>query len=276
MNAKSMEELRKMADEMRYMAVEMAYAAGNKGAHLGGSLSSIEIFAVLYGAVLNVDAKNPLNEERDRMIVGKEHGRLSEYSALYKKGFMENDTLLKFMEDGNVLAGHPVNKELGLEYSSCSLGMALPVAVGIALNGKRKKMPYRVFTLMGDGELDEGSMWEAFMCASHYKLDNLIAIVDRNHLSSDGFTEEVMGLGNLKSKIESFGWDCKEVEDGHNVEQLLKAFTWEPSGKPYAIIANTVKGKGIFYAENNPGWHHNVMTEELYRQALKDLEVQKL
>ena len=274
MSVNNLEKLRVLADEMRRIAIEMAYVAGNRGAHLGGSLSSIEIFAVLYGAVLKVDSTNPLWDERDRMIVGKEHGRLSEYSALFQKGFFEKDVLMKYMEDGNVLAGHPMKKELGLEYSSCSLGMALPVSVGIALNGKRKGKEYRVFTIMGDGELDEGSMWEAFMCASHYKLDNLIAIVDRNHLSSDGYTENVMSLGELKKKIESFGWECKEIVDGHSIEQLIEAFDRTTSGKPYAIIANTIKGKGVSYAENNPGWHHSIMTKELYQQALRDLGVQ--
>lgn len=274
MKVESIEELRRLADKMRHIAIEMAYLAGNKGAHLGGSLSSIEIFAVLYGTVLNVDPGNPLWDERDRMIVGKEHGRLSEYSALFQKGFFEQEILMKYMEDGNILAGHPMRKELGLEYSSCSLGMALPVSVGLALDGKRKGKKHRVFTLMGDGELDEGSMWEAFMCAAHYKLDNLIAIVDRNHLSSDGLTENIMSLGDLRKKIESFGWECREVMNGHDIAELVEAFEWEAPGKPYAIIANTIKGKGVSYAENNPGWHHNIMTEELYKQALKDLGVQ--
>lgn len=271
MRVKSSDELRLLASEMRRMIVEMAYVAGSKGAHLGGSLSSVEIFAVLYGAILRVEPQNPLCAERDRMIVGKEHGRLSEYSALHKCGFIPKEILMQYTKDGNMLAGHPVRKEYGLEYSSCSLGMAFPISVGMALHGKRKEKSYRVFTLMGDGELDEGSMWEAFMCAAHYKLDNLIAIVDRNRLSSDGETEAVMALGNLKGKIESFGWDCAEV-DGHDIEQLVEAFSHVPSGRPYAVIANTVKGKGISYAENNASWHHNIMTEELYVQALKDLE----
>lgn len=273
MEEKNLDELRNLADRIRITAIEMAHAAGNKGAHLGGSLSSVEIFAVLYGFVLNVNPMNPLWEKRDRMIVGKEHGRLSEYPALYEKGFISRDILMNYMADGNILAGHPLIRELGIEYSSCSLGMALPVAVGIALNGKRKEKGYRVFTLMGDGELDEGSMWEAFMAAAHYKLDNLIAIVDRNHLSSDGCTEEVMALGDLKGKMQKFGWDCVEVEDGHDIEQLVEAFSHSPSGRPYAIIANTIKGKGISFAENSPGWHHNILTDDLYAKALKELGV---
>lgn len=273
MDAKKFGELRELADRIRITAIEMAYVAGNKGAHLGGSLSSVEIFAVLYGSVLKIDPMNPLWEKRDRMIVGKEHGRLSEYPALYESGFISKDILMNYMVDGNILAGHPLIREFGMEYSSCSLGMALPVSVGIALNGKRKGKDYRVFTLMGDGELDEGSMWEAFMSAAHYKLDNLIAIVDRNHLSSDGYTEKVMALGDLKGKIQKFGWDCVEIEDGHDIGQLVDAFSYSPSGRPYAIIANTIKGKGISFAENNPNWHHNIMTCDLYAQALKELGV---
>lgn len=145
MSAGSVTELRKLAKEIRCMAVEMAHNAGEQGAHLGASLSSVELFAVLYGAVLRVDPSNPLWEERDRMIVGKEHGRLSEYAALYKKGFINKETLMRYTENGNILAGHPVIKKFGLEYSSCSLGMALPVSVGIALHGKRRDRDYRVY-----------------------------------------------------------------------------------------------------------------------------------
>lgn len=272
---KNIKELQLLADRIRLSVVEMAYAAGNEGAHLGSSLSCVEIYAILYGAVLNVDPCNPLCNERDRMLAGKEHGKLAEYAALCERGFITRKMLMNYMEDGNILAGHPMQKNLGLEYSCCSLGMAFPVSVGIALHGKRQKKGYRVYTVMGDGELDEGSMWEAFMCAAHYKLDNLTAVIDRNYLSSDGLTEEVMSLGDLKGKIESFGWHCMEVQNGHDVGELMDVFDSLPSGRPCAVIANTIKGKGVSYAENNPVWHHDIMTEQLYIKALQELGVRQ-
>ena len=263
-----------MAARIRRQAIEMAYQAGNHGAHLGGSLSCVEIFAVLYGKILNYQAINPAWEGRDRLIVGKEHGRLSEYPAMVEAGILQKEDLDTCLQNNGKLAGHPRNLSCGLEYSSCSLGMALPVAVGMALAAKRSGKTHKIYTIMGDGELDEGSMWEAFLCAAHYKLDNLVAIVDRNGLSSDGNTEEVMTLGNLKAKLEAFDWRCIEVADGHDIAQLENAFESIEgfSGKPSIIIANTIKGKGVSYAENSWEWHRNVLTEALYKQALLELE----
>ena len=258
---------------MRLDAVEMAHYAGPKGAHLGGSLSSIEIFAVLYGEVLHLRPEEPLWQERDRMIVGKEHGRLSEYPALAEAGFIRKEDLFSYMDDGGLLAGHPYNPSIGLEFSCCSLGMALPVAVGMALDAKRKGRSHKVYTILGDGEMDEGLVWEAIMAASHFKLDNLVAVVDRNGLSSDGDTETIMSLENLSAKFSAFGWECCEITDGHDIAQLLDGFDQsKKQSRPFAIIAHTIKGKGLSFAENVPSWHHNVMTDALYAQALQELK----
>lgn len=266
--------LRQMADRIRRTAVEMAHDSGSHGSHLGGSLSCVEIYAVLYGAVLNLRPGEPLWPERDRMVVGKEHARLAEFPALAEAGLIRHEDLMSYIADDGLLAGHPYNPSIGLEYCCCSLGMALPVAVGMALDAKRCGRGNRVFTIMGDGEMDEGLIWEAILAAAQFKLGNLIAVVDRNGLSSDGDTERIMALGDLEAKFRAFGWDCVTVADGHNVGQLLVAFeAHRCDDRPYAIIARTVKGKGLSFAENSPLWHQNVLTDELYAQALRELQV---
>jgi len=266
--------LRRMADRIRRTAVEMAHDSGSHGSHLGGSLSCVEIYAVLYGAVLNLRPEEPLWPERDRMVAGKEHARLAEFPAMAEAGLIRHEDLATYIQDDGLLAGHPYNPSIGLEYCCCSLGMALPVAVGMALDAKRSGRHNRVFTIMGDGEMDEGLIWEAIMAAAQYKLDNLVAVVDRNGLSSDGDTERIMALGDLEAKFRAFGWDCRTVADGHDVAQLLEAFEAPTTaGRPYAVIARTVKGKGVSFAENSPLWHQNVMTDALYAQALRELQV---
>ena len=263
--------LEKMAFNMRCNVLKMAHDAGKKGALLGSALSAVEIYAVLYGEILKYDVDNPYWDNRDRFIAGKEHGRLAEYAALCEVGFLFVSDLDNCSVDGNRLAGHQINVELGLEYSSCSLGMALPVAVGVALDAKRKQKAYKVYTLIGDGELDEGSVWEALMAASHYKLYNLIAIVDRNHLSSDGKTEDIMSLGNLKAKFEAFGWNVQEI-DGHNIQQIISAIdNTNNSNKPNMIIAHTIKGKGVSFMENMVGWHGKAPNDEEFEKAIAEL-----
>lgn len=265
-------KLESMAKRMRLRALKMAYIAGTRGAHIGGSLSSIEVFAVLYGEILNYDRDNPFWDDRDRLIVGKEHGRLSEYPALVEAGLIKEDDLDHYLDDGGLLAGHVRNVKIGLEYSACSLGMALPIAVGIALAAKMKQKKYRVFTIVGDGECDEGSVWEGFMAAAHYQLDNLIAVIDRNGLSCDGDTECVMALGDLKGKLISFGWNVIEIQNGNDIGQCLETFeNIHQRNKPIAIIAHTVKGKGVSFIENRLEWHRAVLTEEQYKQAMREI-----
>lgn len=259
-----------MAKRMRLDALDMALAAGKSGSHLGGSLSCIEIMAVLYGEILHFDVKKPEWEERDRFFSSKNHCTLAHFPALAEVGFLPKEELVEFKKDGGRMTGYPKNLEIGLEYSGGSLGMAISVGIGVALALREKKLNNQVYVLMGDGELNEGSIWEAFMSASQYKLDNITAIIDRNHLCYDGDTEKVMGIEDLGKKMESFNWNpifC----DGHDVKSLLEAFASRKKGNPNIIIADTVKGKGVSFIENQREWHHNVLTEEQYDIAKKEV-----
>ena len=190
-------ETKKMCQKMRINALKMAYSSGDRGAHISGSLSCIEIYAVLYKWILNYDIDNPLWEKRDRMVAGKEHARLAEFPAMAEIGFFPECELEKFESNDGLLTGHPKNLKIGLEYSSCSLGTALPFALGKALYAKQFEKEYKVFVLVGDAECAEGAIWEAIMVAAQYKLDNLTLIVDRNYLSVDGNTEELMAQRDM-------------------------------------------------------------------------------
>lgn len=278
MNDKQLElvvRLEAMAKRMRLAALDMALEAGESGSHLGGGLSCIEILAVLYGAVMKYDVKNPEAPERDRFFPSKNHCVLAHFPALAEAGFIEKEELLEFKKDGGRLTGYPKNLEIGLEYSGGSLGMAISVAIGTALSLRERKMKNRVYVLMGDGELNEGSIWEAFMSAAHYGLSNLTVIIDRNHLCYDGDTEEVMAISPLSDKMKSFGWNVVEC-DGHSVESLLEAFEkqtdLESKGKPTIIIAETVKGKGVSFIENKREWHHNRLSKAQYEQAVEEVK----
>lgn len=262
--------LTEMAKRMRLAGLDMALASGSNGSHLGGSLSCIEIMAVLYGEVLRFDISNPLDENRDRFIPSKNHCVLAHIPALAEVGFIPKEEIVEFQKDGGRLAGYPMRPEIGLEYSGGSLGMAISVGVGLSLSAKEKDRDSQIYILMGDGELNEGSIWEAFMSAAHYKLDNLTAIIDRNHLSYDGNTEDVMGIDSLKDKMESFNWHVSMC-DGHSTESLLKAFADKKEGKPHVIIADTVKGKGVSFIENRPEWHHHRLSQAEYEKAREEV-----
>lgn len=268
--AETVLRLTEMAKRMRLDALDMALASGSGGSHVGGSLSCIEILAVLYGEVLRFDVKHPLDENRDRFIPSKNHCVLAHIPALAEVGFLPHEEILEFQKDGGRLTGYPRRPEIGLEYSGGSLGMALSVGIGMALAAREQGRPSQVYILLGDGELNEGSVWEAFQSAAHYGLDNLTAIVDRNHLSYDGDTETVMGLGNLRKKLESFGWHVSSC-DGHSVPELLEAFQDTAKGRPHGIIAETVKGKGVSFIENRPEWHHHRLSREEYEQARQEV-----
>lgn len=259
-----------MSRRMRLDAMDMALTSGNNGSHLGGSLSSVEIIAVLYGEILNISPEDPLAPERDIFIPSKNHCVLAHIPALAEAGFISHDEILEFQKDGGRLTGYPERKEIGLEYSGGSLGMAISVGIGLAIAAKEKKKNRNIYILMGDGELNEGSVWEAFMAAPHYKLDNLTAIIDRNHLSYDGNTEDVMPIENLTDKMRSFNWFVSEC-DGHNVVDLLKAFSENEEGKPHIIIADTIKGKGVSFIENRPEWHHHRLSKQEYEQAVAEI-----
>lgn len=262
--------LEDMARRMRLDALDMALAAGSGGSHLGGSLSCIEILAALYGEVLRFDVANPLDEYRDRFIPSKNHCVLAHIPALAEVGFIPHEEILEFQKDGGRLTGYPMRPEIGLEYSGGSLGMALSVGIGLALSAREQGRPSRIYILLGDGELHEGSVWEAFMSAAHYGLDNLTAIIDRNRLSYDGDTEAVMGLEDLGTKLAGFRWHVSRC-DGHSTEELLEAFQDTAAGRPHAIIAETVKGKGVSFMENRPEWHHHRLSREEYDRARGEL-----
>ena len=259
--------------EMRKDLLKMAYAAKSKGAHLGGSLSMVEIMAALYDGVMNFDCSNFGKEERDRLILSKGHGVMAQYVALKQCGVISDDQLLTYKSNNSVISAHPfINPNFGFDFASGSLGQGLSLGVGVALALLRKEnTKSRVFVVVGDGECDEGSVWESAMCAAHYRLRNIVLIVDRNGLQYDGKTEDILALEDLSSKFRSFGW-CVDEVNGHDVNALIKVLS-VCAVKPHVVIANTVKGKGISFMENNPKWHNGVLSQKLYMQALNELGV---
>lgn len=260
------------ARKMRKDALYMTMIAGNAGAHIGGGLSMIEIMSTLYMGIMKYDISNMKWENRDRFILSKGHGVLALYTAMNQAGIISDEELKTFKSKGTLLTGHPsMNIERGIEFSSGSLGQGLSLGVGTCLALKSKgNFVSKTFVLMGDGECDEGSVWEAAMSASHYNLDNLIAIIDKNGIQYDGNTNSIMNLGNMKAKWESFGWNAIEV-DGHNIEELYSALSVK-SDKPLVVIAHTVKGKGVSFMENNPAYHNSRLTQKQYDDALLELE----
>jgi len=258
--------------EMRRDILRMALAAKREGGHLGGSLSAVEILAALYGGGMHFDPKCPADETRDRFIFSKGHGVMAQYAAFRQIGLLTDEQMFTYKQAGSVVTAHPsLNPSLGMEFASGSLGQGLSQGVGVALALKRKKnLVSRVFVLLGDGECDEGSVWEAAMSSASYKLDNLVAIVDKNGLQYDGDTEKVLALDNLAAKWSAFGWNVLDV-DGHDVIKLIEAFS-RRCDKPLAVIAHTVKGKGISFMENVPAWHHSVLTQRQFDEAMAELE----
>jgi len=266
--------IKKLTKEMRKNILKMSLAAGASSSHFGGSLSTVELLATLYNSVLKFDVSNPLWEDRDRFILSKGHACLGYYSVLCEKGYFTKEDLNLFEKNGSFLLGHPViNKNKGIEFSNGSLGMGLSLGIGVAIAAKKNKKNYKVFVLIGDGECNEGSVWEASMSASHFKLNNLTAILDKNNLQQTGSNEEIMSTKELGEKWKSFNWDVKEI-DGHDIKQILAAFNYV-SEKPKLILANTVKGKGFSFSENNNDWHHKIMTKNQYDDALKELDDSK-
>lgn len=265
------EEIKAMCKRMRLHAMDMALAAGNRGAHVSGSLSCIEIYAVLYGTILNYDIDDPLWNDRDRFIAGKEHARLAEFPARAEMGFYPVDVLNSFEQNDGLLVGHQLKREIGNEYGSMSLGMEMSFVVGKAIIAKQTEQKYHIYCLMGDAECEEGSVWESFISAAHYKLDNLTVIIDRNYMSVDGNTEELMAQLDMQKKMEAFGWESVTI-DGHDIHQLIEALSHKPQGRPYAIIAKTVKGKGVSFIENNKSWHQSVLNENQYQQAVEEIK----
>lgn len=267
----NIEELKSLCKRMRLLCMDMALASGKRGAHVSGSLSCIEIYAVLYGVIMNYDVKRPLWEDRDRFVAGKEHARLAEYPVMAEMGFFPVDKLHTYEENDGLIVGHQRNLSLGFEYASMSLGMELSYAVGKAIMAKQQGKNWRVYSLLGDAECEEGSIWEAIITASHYKLDNMTVIIDRNYMSVDGNTEELMAQLDMQKKFEAFGWEAVTV-DGHDLNALIEAISHKPEGRPYAVIAQTTKGKGVSFIENNKAWHQAILSEAQYNRAIEELK----
>ena len=265
-------ELQKMAVEVRKGIVTGVHSA--KSGHPGGSLSAADIFTYLFFEELNIDPKNPDKADRDRFVLSKGHTAPGYYAALANRGFFPVEDLTTLRHVGSYLQGHPDKKHIpGVDMSSGSLGQGISAAVGMALSAKLSNDDYRVYTLLGDGEIQEGQVWEALMFASHRKLDNLCVIVDNNGLQLDGTIDEIIGPNPLDEKFESFG--CHVIKaDGHDFDSLEKAFNEAKTvkGQPTVIIAKTVKGKGVSFMENNVSWHGAAPNDEQYKQAMEELE----
>jgi transketolase len=251
----------------------LKYILGAKAGHTGGSLSCIDILNVLYNEVMNVGPDNFTSPDRDRYIQSKGHCVEALFVVLADKGFFPEEDLNTLCKYKSHYIGHPTKKVHGVEQNTGALGHGLPIAAGTAIAAKMDKKDFKVYTLMGDGELPEGSNWEAALTAAHYKLDNLCAIVDKNTLQITGPTADVCNTDPLDAKFESFGWAVRQV-DGNDVKALKEIFESMPfePGKPNLVIAHTVKGKGVSYMENNIKWHHGVPTQEQYEMAINELD----
>lgn len=268
----SKKELDKICIELRKDIVTMLNKAGS--GHAGGSLGSVEILVSLYWNVIKHNPKNPEWEERDYFILSKGHVCPAWYAVLARRGYFSREELWTLRKFGSILQGHPHHlKTPGVEASTGSLGQGLSISNGIAMAMRFQNKPNRVYCLLGDGEVQEGAVWEAGMTAAHYKLDNICATIDRNMLQIDGITEEVMGLENLEEKWRAFNWHVINV-DGHNVEELTKAYdeAMTVKGKPTMVIAKTVKGKGVSFIENQVDWHGKAPNDEEYEKAMAELE----
>lgn len=266
-----------LAKKVRRDIVDLTYQAGNNGTHIGGSLSIVELLSVLYNDIMNIDKENLADEYRDRFIMSKGHGAMAQYAVMHRTGLLSEEDIKTFRKDGSAFSTHPcMNVKKGIEFSSGSLGHGLSLGVGSALALKKKgNLKSKVFVMMGDGECDEGSVWEAAMSATNFKLDNLVVIIDKNRLQVDGFVEDVMKQESLEEKWKSFGWDVYST-DGHNVESIYNTFTAALKNQTQAtvVFANTIKGKGVSFIENRNNWHIGVLNEESYKQAVEELERQ--
>ncbi len=272
MSRKEIKNLEHIAREIRRDVIKTARDCA-EGVHIGGSLSLAEVYAVLFFSIAKLDPNNPKWADRDRIILSKGHGNVGFAAAMARRGFFSLEELKNFDKLNAMLSMHVDKHRMpGVEISSGSLGHGLPVAVGAALGGKLDQAKWQVYCILGDGEMMEGSNWEALMSGAHYKLDNLTAIIDRNRYCIDGSTEEVMSLEPLADKLRDFGWQLIEV-DGNDVEHLLDAFSRvHDVGKPKLILANTIKGKGVSFLEGKASSHFAQLTPEEADRALSEVE----
>lgn len=258
------------AKELRAEILKMLFAC--QSGHPGGSLSCVEMLMALYYDVMNIDPKDPKKADRDRFVLSKGHACPTLYAILADLGYFPKEDLAGLRQIDSHLQGHPdCKKTPGVDMNTGSLGQGISLAMGLALAAKHAKADYKVYTVVGDGECQEGLVWEAAMAAAHYKLDNFTVMLDYNGLQIDGPNDQVMGLGNIVDKFKAFGFECFEV-DGHDVNAIIEALKAPVSGKPKFICCHTVKGKGVSFMENQVGWHGRPMTEEEFNTAMKELE----
>ena len=271
MKITNVEALKRIAVEVRKGIIEAVYSA--KSGHPGGALSCADILTVLYFNQMNVDEKKPNDPNRDRLVLSKGHACPALYSVLAQKGYFDKELLKTFRKIGSDLQGHPDMKKVpGVDMTTGSLGQGLSAAVGMAIASKMDRAGCKVYCIVGDGEIEEGQVWEALTAASKNKLDNLCVILDNNNLQIDGEIEKVGGMNNLTERFQSFGFNVINV-DGHNIDNLIDAFTTakQTKGKPSVIIAKTIKGKGVSFMENQAGWHGKAPSEEEYNLAIEEL-----
>lgn len=267
---RSREELESMARRIRLGIAQMTHQSGLKGAHVGGSMSVADILAVLYGDVLHCDVQNPLTPERDRVILSKAHAAVALYAALHEAGFLTDEDIDHAMQGDSPFFEHPrMDPVHGIEFSGGSLGQGLSLGMGTALGLKKKGVQAKVYVILGDGECDEGQVWEAAAAVIHFGLTNLTVIVDDNGLQFDGRKEDILKAGKLEDRWASLGFDVT-VTDGHDVE-MLRSTLLQEAEKPRVVIAKTVKGKGVRFAENEVTWHTGRLTDELYEEAIRDI-----
>jgi len=270
----STNKIKIFASNMRKDILDMSLSAGASSSHFGGALSIVEIISTLFVSQIKFKSHTADKSDRDRLILSKGHACLAYYAALSQIGILKKAELQTFEKDDSNLLGHPVkNKEIGIDFSTGSLGMGLSLGIGVAIALKKKKINRKIFVILGDGECNEGSVWEAAMSAANLKLDNIFVIIDKNNYQQTGQNSEIMDLKDLASKWKSFGWNVKEI-NGHDVDQIQKYFKIEKENDiPNVLIANTIKGKGFSFSENNNDWHHNVLTKSFYKKAIEELEI---
>lgn len=266
-----LKQLEKVAKNVRRHIITMLTESAS--GHTGGSLSSVEILTTLYFKEMNIDPKNPKDEKRDRFVLSKGHAAPALYSVLAERGYFDTEKLVTLRKLGSILQGHPnMNLVPGIDMSTGSLGQGISTAVGMAISGKIYKDDYRVYSILGDGELEEGEVWEAAMSAAQYKLDNLTAFIDNNGLQIDGKCEDVMSAYPIDEKFRAFNWNVINI-DGHNFSEIIDAIEQakKTKGKPTVIICKTVKGKGVSFMENQVGWHGVAPSIEQRDKALKEI-----
>lgn len=269
MEINEIKKLEEWAHKMRVKCIELTHNAGKNGGHMGGALSAMEIFASLYGYVANINPQNKDDINRDRIIASKGHCVLAYFTALNMAGFISEELLDTFETNGTTLHGHPTrNLDRGIEFSAGSLGLGISFAVGVAKSCQLKGLNNRIFVILGDGECNEGIVWESLAFASHHHLSNLTVVLDRNRLQLDAPTAEICNMESFEKKFEAFNFHVDTV-DGHSVKALCEALE-KRYDVPNVVIADTIKGKGVSFLENNPACHHYVLNDKQYQQAMEE------